>query len=105
MVDMAGPEKLFENKIKQELKRREIWFVKYFANRNTISGVPDLLCCVNGHFVAFEVKAEKGRVSKLQEYQMLEIEKAGGIAVAVYPKDWEDILQLLDLLQGKGVIA
>ena len=102
---MAGPEKLFENKIKQELKRRGIWFVKYFANRNTISGVPDLLCCVNGHFVAFEVKAEKGRVSKLQEYQMLEIGKSGGIAVAVYPKDWEDILQLLDILQDKGGIA
>lgn len=98
---MAGPEKLFENRIKAELKRRGIWFVKYFANRNTIAGVPDLLCCVNGRFVALEIKAANGRLSALQDYQISEIQKAGGIAMSVYPRDWQALLQLLDKLQQK----
>lgn len=94
-----GPEKLFENKIKNELKRRGIWYVKYFANRNTRAGVPDLLCCANGHFIALEVKADKGRISALQLYQIKEIENAGGIAMTVYPKDYEKLLSLLDSLE------
>lgn len=96
---MAGPEKLFENKIKAELKRRGIWYVKYFANRNTLAGVPDLLCCVNGRFVALEIKAEKGRVSKLQQYQIEQIQNANGIAFAVYPNQWDALMDLFDKLQ------
>lgn len=96
---MAGPEKLFENKIKAELKRRGIWFVKYFANRNTLAGVPDLLCCINGRFVAIEIKAEKGRVSKLQQYQIEQIQKANGIAFAVYPNQWDALMDFFDKTQ------
>lgn len=95
-VGMAGPEKLFENKIKNELKKRGIWYVKYFANRMTIAGIPDLLCCVNGHFVALEIKADKGRPSELQKYQIRQIQASGGIAMIVYPDDWDNLLKLLD---------
>lgn len=94
-----GPEKLYENKIKAELKRRGHWYVKYFANRNTRAGVPDLLCCINGKFVALEIKAEAGRVSALQAHQIEEITAAGGIAMTVYPKDYEKLLSLLDNLE------
>lgn len=93
---MAGPEKRFENKIKDELKKRGIWYVKYFANQMTISGVPDLLLCVNGHFVALEIKAEKGKVSDLQKYQIEKIKCSGGIARVIYPDDWDSLLKLLD---------
>lgn len=37
---MAGSEKLFENKIKKYLKDNNCWYVKYFANRMTKSGIP-----------------------------------------------------------------
>ena len=74
--------------------------MKYFANRNTIAGIPDLLCCVNGYFMALEIKAEHGRPSKLQEYQVEEIQKAKGIALIVYPKDYDRLIELLDKLQN-----
>lgn len=96
---MAGPEKLFENKIKAELKRRGHWFVKYFANRNTIAGVPDLLCCVNGYFLAIEVKARDGRPTALQLYQRDEVLKAGGESIILYPRDWDFFIALLDRLE------
>lgn len=94
-----GPEKTFENKIKAELKRRGHWYVKYFANRNTRAGVPDLLCCINGRFVAIEVKADKGSASALQLYQIEEINAAGGIAITLYPKEYDHFLFMLDNLE------
>lgn len=93
-------EKQFENKIKKELEKRGIWYVKFFANGMTISGVPDLLCCVKGKFVALEIKSEKGKPSKLQLWQIEQIKKAGGIARVVYPKDWDTLLELLDIIQN-----
>lgn len=99
-LGMAGPEKRFENKIKNELKKRHIWYVKYFANRMTISGVPDLLCCINGHFVALEIKADNGRPSELQRYQIDKIRESGGVALVVYPKDFNTLISMIDdLLQ------
>jgi len=58
-----------------------IWTVKTVVTNK--SGTPDILCCVEGRFVAFEVKAAKGKVSKLQEYRIAEIQSAGGKAYVV----------------------
>lgn len=82
-------EKRFENKIKRFLDDNNCWYVKYFANNYTKRGIPDLLACVNGYFVAIEVKAENGTPSELQIYNVKKIQEAGGIALILYPKDFE----------------
>ena len=89
-------EKNFENKIKTYLKNNGCWYVKYFANRMTKSGVPDILACVNGYFVAIEVKADKGKPSELQYWNREKIREAGGISLIVYPNQWEDLKLLID---------
>lgn len=99
---MAG-EKQFENKIKKFLKDNGCWFVKYFANRNTRAGVPDLLACVNGYFVAIEVKAENGKPSELQLWNVEQIRKAGGIAIVLYPDQFDDFKELVDLLKNHSI--
>lgn len=52
----------------------------------TKSGVPDILCCVSGTFVGIEVKRPESRnnVSKLQEYNLNLIEKAGGHSLVAW---------------------
>jgi Holliday junction resolvase len=92
---MAG-EKNFENKIKKFLKDRGCWYVKYFANRNTRAGVPDILACVNGRFVAIEVKAENGKPTELQKWNVEQIKSSGGIAMILYPQDWERFAAMID---------
>jgi Holliday junction resolvase len=94
-------EKNFENRIKKYLETKKAWHVKYFANRNTKSGVPDILACIGGHFVAIEVKAPKGKPSPLQVWNVEKIREAGGIALIVYPSDWENIKTLIDDLSEK----
>lgn len=82
-------EKSFENKIKSFLDSIGAVWYKQFGCSYTKAGTPDLLCCVNGHFVAVEVKAEKGRLSPLQLYNIDKISKAGGTVYILYPKDFD----------------
>ena len=91
-------EKQFENKIKKYLSDNNIWHVKYFANGFTKSGIPDILACCNGHFLAIEVKAENGRPSELQRYHIEEIRQSGGHAVIVKPSQFEELKELIEEL-------
>lgn len=53
------------------------WYVIKLIKTNK-NGIPDLLCLKNGeHPLFIEVKTETGRLSKLQEYRIDEIKKAG----------------------------
>lgn len=88
-------EKRFENEIKSWLKEHDCWYVKYFANRNTQAGIPDILACVNGRFVGIEVKSEEGKASELQKHQMKKIREAGGTAFIVKPSDFEGLKIIL----------
>ena len=47
------------------------------------AGIPDIIACLHGRFVAFEVKTETGKLSKLQEITIQRIREAGGIAFTV----------------------
>lgn len=47
------------------------------------AGLPDIIACINGRFVAFEVKTPTGKLTKLQESTLLRIKKAQGIALKV----------------------
>lgn len=98
-----GSEKNFENRIKKFLKNEGIWFVKYFANGFTRSGVPDILACVNGYFVAIEVKAENGVVAPLQLFNRDKIRESGGIAVILYPNQFEDFKTLVYKLKTDSI--
>ena len=93
---MAGPEKLFEEKIKKFLKSKGAWYVKYFANAYTPSGIPDLLVCLNGYFIAIEVKAENGKPSDLQLYNLNKIARAGGIGILLYPSGFNNFKNYIE---------
>lgn len=96
---MAGSEKVFENEIKKFLMKLDrTWFYKNWAGPYSKSGIPDIIACVNGHFVALEVKAESGHASELQKRNVRLIEESNGVALIVYPKDFESLKkQLIDL--------
>lgn len=86
-------EKNIENRIKRHLKEIGAYYVKFHATGFTRSGVPDILACIGGRFVAIEVKQENGRVSDLQEAHQRQIIAAGGVAIIVW--SYEGYLQAL----------
>lgn len=92
---IIAEEKRFEEQIKKFLTERGWYFVKYFANRNTKSGIADILVCLNGRFVAIEVKASKGRASELQLYNRRKVREAGGISIILYPDQFDEFKRLI----------
>ena len=69
-------EKDFENKVKAFLMKNNIWALKTWSNGIQRQGIPDLLCCINGFFVAVELKAERGKPSKLQNWNIEKIRES-----------------------------
>lgn len=51
------------------------------------AGIPDIICCIDGDFFAFEVKTAVGRTTKLQDVTIRKIQESGGIAVVVRSVD------------------
>ena len=95
---MAAEEKRFENRLKKFLEDEGCWFVKFFANAYTKSGIPDILVCCNGYFVAVEVKAPNGKPSELQKRNIKEINWSCGVGIVLYPDQFDDFKQLIECL-------
>ena len=89
-------EKLFENKVKKYLTERGCWHVKFFANKFTRVGVPDILACVNGYFLGIEVKASDGRPSELQIWNRDKIRESGGQCIVLYPEQFNEFKDFID---------
>lgn len=54
------------------------------------AGIPDLLICYKGRFVALELKTDMGKVHELQHYNIDEIHKAGGFARILRPSEFKE---------------
>ena len=103
---VIAAEKNFENKIKKFLDEQGCYYIKHFANAFTKVGIPDLLCNINGYFVAVEVKASNGRPSELQLYNIKKINESGGFGVVLYPNQFDYFKQMVDHLKdGKKIEA
>lgn len=74
----ATPESKVKAKIKAILKAHNIYYAMPIGTGYGNSGVPDFLCCINGHFVAIEAKAGKGTATALQLKNLDQIQRCGG---------------------------
>ena len=98
-------EKHFENKVKKFLKDQGCWVLKTWSNGVQRSGIPDLLVCCNGYFLGVEIKAENGKPSELQLWNIEKIRKSGGIALVLYPNQFEQFKEYIRYLNWHGDTA
>jgi hypothetical protein len=65
-------------------ERPGVWMFKVAGGPMQQRGVPDIICCVNGAFVALEVKRPGlGRLTDLQALTIERIREVGGVAEVV----------------------
>ena len=102
---MGQAENNITKRIKDFLKSKDIWHVKYFANAFTSVGIPDILACVKGLFIGIEVKTDKGIVSEVQKYQGREIQKSGGKWFVVRPSNFDDFKQDIEKMIGEDEMS
>lgn len=96
---MVLPEKQVENEIKRYLDDIGAYHIKTLGG-SVPAGTPDILACVNGVFVAIEVKKPKGGVvSALQKSKLKKIRKAGGVGMVS-----KSVEEVKEVLRGEKVI-
>lgn len=94
----ATPESKVKDKIKAMLKQKGIYYAMPIGTGYGNSGVPDFLCCVQGHFLAIEAKAGKGRATALQLKHISQIKAQGGTALIVNEENLHELATLLEQL-------
>lgn len=77
-------EQQIQKKITSYLEQEGYYVVKVISASK--AGVPDVLACIEGRFVAIEVKKPetKSNVSKLQEYNLERVTEAGGVSTVAW---------------------
>lgn len=77
------PEGRVKAKVKALLNKYNVYHFMPATGGYGRSGVPDIICCVGGKFLAIECKAGNNKPTALQERELERIEEAGGIAYVI----------------------
>lgn len=91
-----------EAKVKQQVRRMlddlEIYYFFPPANGYGRAGIPDIIGCVLGRFIAIECKAGKGKTTALQDREIERIRDAGGFAFVVNETNQDELKEELECL-------
>lgn len=92
---MIKPEtKLQDNAIKY-LKSKRIYHLNLFGDGWSGKGKPDLIACINGKFVAFELKVGANNMQADQVIHKRRIERSGGLHFSPYSLE-----EFIDIVEG-----
>jgi Holliday junction resolvase len=94
------PEKRVKTKVESILKGEGAYYFFPATHGYGRSGVPDIIACVDGQFLAIECKAGKNKPTALQVRELENIRKAGGVAVVANEENWELVRDLVRKLKG-----
>jgi hypothetical protein len=92
------PEGKVKKQVKSILDALDIYHFSPATGGYGASGVPDIIACFKGHFVAIECKAGKNSVTLLQQRNLDQINRAGGLAVVVNEGNIQDLGDILKTL-------
>ena len=95
------PERKFRLRASRDLKEIPAsWFES--IQQKAIHGTPDMLGCVNGHFVALEFKKSiKDKPKGIQKHKLEQISEAYGRVYVPCPENWVEVLEELTKLSRR----
>jgi hypothetical protein len=90
-------EKEFQRKVIKYLNTLpNTWFFKVWGGGFQRAGIPDLILCIKGVFIAIELKGDDGKPTELQKLNIKEINTAGGIGIILYPTKFKEFKNLIE---------
>ena len=93
------PETRFKRRVLLDLAQiPTVWVLK--TQERARRGVPDLLICWRGRFIAIELKVDGEKPDALQFAVLERIGKAGGVATWTSPSTWANDFETLKMLFG-----
>lgn len=96
----ATPEKKVKDKVVAVLKDEGVYYFFPATHGFGRSGVPDIVCCINGKFLAVECKAGTNKPTALQVREIEAIRKCNGVAIVVNEANWDMVRDLIRTLKG-----
>jgi Holliday junction resolvase len=96
------PEKRVKTKVEAVLKNEGAYYFFPATHGYGRSGVPDIIACVNGRFLAIECKAGGNKPTALQVREIENIRIAGGVAVVANEENWDEVRLLVREMRGAG---
>ena len=100
---MIKPEKKLQDKVVAYLKGRGIYYLNLYGDGYSGKGKPDIIACVNGKFVAFELKVGLNDLQDDQKIHKQRIERSNGLHYAPYT--FNEFVNIIEKLNNeKGVI-
>jgi hypothetical protein len=94
------PEKKVKDKVVKILKEHEVYYFFPATYGMGRSGVPDIICCVAGCFLAIECKAGSNKPTALQEREMDSISTAGGMVLVVNEDNLDAVSGLVQMIKN-----
>ena len=91
----ATPESKVKASVRKLLDTLNIYHFMPPANGFGRAGIPDIVGCMDGHFIAIECKAGKGTTTALQDRELNAILNHGGTVFIAREDNLEDLQQLL----------
>jgi hypothetical protein len=92
-----------EGKVKAAVRKLLVEFGVYYfspaANGFGRAGIPDIICCFGGRFIAIECKAGKGVTTALQDRELAAIRTAGGMTMVVNETNIQELREKLQWMR------
>ena len=85
------PEKKVKDKVRKVLAEYGVYNFMPATHGYGRSGVPDIIACFNGQFIAIETKAGKGKTTALQERELSRIKANGGTTFVINEDNLDDL--------------
>ena len=89
------PEAKVKAKVVKLLRQYNVYYFFPPANGYGRSGIPDIIACVNGKFVAIECKAGANKPTELQNLEISGIRRAKGVAAVINESNIDLVEQIL----------
>ena len=95
----STPESKVKASVRKLLDTLNIYHFMPPANGFGRAGIPDIVGCMDGHFIAIECKSGKGTTTALQDRELNAILNAGGTVFIASEHNLDDLKLLLTELR------
>lgn len=95
----STPEKKVKDQVVKTLKANGVYYFFPATFGMGRSGVPDIICCVEGRFLAIECKAGNNKPTALQDREMNAIVTSGGSAMVINEENLHEVGIAIQLLK------
>jgi len=94
------PEAKVKKKVVSVIKAHSAYYFFPVMNGYGRVGIPDIIVCHCGRFIAIECKAGKNKPTELQLKEIEAIRQAGGVSLVVNEDNIEDVAKALESIDG-----